>query len=689
MGNYEELKQAVSEVIKSNGNQEITGDILQNILLTIISTIGGNAAFTGLANPDTNPGTPDQYVFYIAYTEGDYVNFNNIHVDNKEAVIIYNKNNTWERKRIYQDMQHMTNFPFFNASLSFTGEVENSADTIVLEKIPKAYILDSYLKIKVIKSEYNLKYRLAFYNNSNSNIYIGSWTDAEYDAKLPDDCAFITIGLRAYKSDGSVMYSEEKSMPFWLSSYLLINTIDVTYQSYHSINDFFAGTVYEGTITFSQSSKHSPCIEIPDGISTLYFKPKEDVFTNRIVYYDANFAYLGQDNGLGTKFLYSSVVLENAKYFRIVVAYKDDRPNPEYEIPNDYIQTNIKVNYVTPNKVNAENVSVDIPKSIETTFVRIWIAEKSQVKFKVVCVEANAEKQVLYYNKETFGFVDFFVPPICGDVQNYFIKEIAGQIDKIEFIKEKRERKQLGFESWAHLGYDSISPSNTISSYKLAGICGFDGCVANPLLTSDGDIICYHVGSKTLTNDNGLTYISLSAEEVQGKTIAEMTSYNAGLIYSEAYKDDFVPTFDEYCYICSTYNMRPILSTHINNTTMMNKILSYFKKYNLLNKAVVRSYYLEILQTAYSILGNKCGYLLDNAVWNDSNISAFISADLGEAQKFVSFEPAGYSTLTNENRNTLIDNNIRFGSDPITNLSQLQDYIKDGVTINTTDYLIF
>lgn len=39
MGNYEQLKQAVSDVIKTNGNQEITGAILQSALLSIISII--------------------------------------------------------------------------------------------------------------------------------------------------------------------------------------------------------------------------------------------------------------------------------------------------------------------------------------------------------------------------------------------------------------------------------------------------------------------------------------------------------------------------------------------------------------------------------------------------------------------------------------------------------------------------
>lgn len=97
MGNYEQLKQAVSDVIKTNGNQEITGAILQNTLLTIISTVGNNATFAGIATPDTNPSTPDENIFYFATTKGRYVNFGGIEVNN-EAVILQNKNNTWKKK---------------------------------------------------------------------------------------------------------------------------------------------------------------------------------------------------------------------------------------------------------------------------------------------------------------------------------------------------------------------------------------------------------------------------------------------------------------------------------------------------------------------------------------------------------------------------------------------------------------
>lgn len=96
MGNYEQLKQAIANVVKSNGNQEITGQILQNALLTIISTVGSGATFAGIATPTTNPGTPDQNVFYIAYEDGIYSNFGSVVLKN-EVAIFTNGNGIWQK----------------------------------------------------------------------------------------------------------------------------------------------------------------------------------------------------------------------------------------------------------------------------------------------------------------------------------------------------------------------------------------------------------------------------------------------------------------------------------------------------------------------------------------------------------------------------------------------------------------
>ena len=99
MGGYTELKAAIAAVIKTNGNNEITGAILQNVLNTIVSTVGANRAFAGIADANTNPGTPDGNVFYVAYTAGNYVSFVSgstyITVKPGELAILYNSTANW------------------------------------------------------------------------------------------------------------------------------------------------------------------------------------------------------------------------------------------------------------------------------------------------------------------------------------------------------------------------------------------------------------------------------------------------------------------------------------------------------------------------------------------------------------------------------------------------------------------
>ena len=87
MGNYEKLKAAVAAVIKQNGNKEITGQIMQNTLLSMISNIGANSTFAGVATPKTVPGTPDQNVFYLAGTPGVYANFGGYEL--KQGIVMF------------------------------------------------------------------------------------------------------------------------------------------------------------------------------------------------------------------------------------------------------------------------------------------------------------------------------------------------------------------------------------------------------------------------------------------------------------------------------------------------------------------------------------------------------------------------------------------------------------------------
>lgn len=92
MGNYSTLKNAIQTTIKQNGNNEITGALLQDALLSMINSLGAGYQFAGIATPSTNPGTPDQRVFYITGQPGVYSNFGGASVT-KLGVLYYDT--TW------------------------------------------------------------------------------------------------------------------------------------------------------------------------------------------------------------------------------------------------------------------------------------------------------------------------------------------------------------------------------------------------------------------------------------------------------------------------------------------------------------------------------------------------------------------------------------------------------------------
>lgn len=93
---------------KNNGNQEITGQILQNTLNSIVNSVGENATFAGVATPTTNPGTPDGPVFYLATTPGTYSNFGGIEIAPGEAVIL-EWGGSWTKK--HPVLQQLKNLP--------------------------------------------------------------------------------------------------------------------------------------------------------------------------------------------------------------------------------------------------------------------------------------------------------------------------------------------------------------------------------------------------------------------------------------------------------------------------------------------------------------------------------------------------------------------------------------------------
>ena len=88
MANYNLLKADIDAKVYQNGKQEITGENLNSVLNQMVTTLGAEYQFAGVATIDTNPGTPDAKVFYIANGKGTYTNFGGLEVTEDEVVVL-------------------------------------------------------------------------------------------------------------------------------------------------------------------------------------------------------------------------------------------------------------------------------------------------------------------------------------------------------------------------------------------------------------------------------------------------------------------------------------------------------------------------------------------------------------------------------------------------------------------------
>ena len=74
---YDQIKESIKAVIKENGNYEITGNVLQAVLLSMVDTLGPEYQFLGIATKSTVPVVVEGNSFYITNEVGTYTNFKN------------------------------------------------------------------------------------------------------------------------------------------------------------------------------------------------------------------------------------------------------------------------------------------------------------------------------------------------------------------------------------------------------------------------------------------------------------------------------------------------------------------------------------------------------------------------------------------------------------------------------------
>ena len=205
MSNYNTLKSAIADVVKQNGNNEITGELLQQALLSMINSLGVGYQFVGIATPSTNPGTPDQNVFYIASEVGTYANFDNLAVADNE-VAIFKYNGTWAKETTgaatAAQLNQLGQQVFDGANL-YTEDgliyVSNGSEAISAYSYKRTGFIPlanaEIVKIKGIRGSASAAAIFFYDENKNpiedSGLPLINQTPSEYNASIPENAAYL------------------------------------------------------------------------------------------------------------------------------------------------------------------------------------------------------------------------------------------------------------------------------------------------------------------------------------------------------------------------------------------------------------------------------------------------------------------------------------------------------------------
>ena len=217
MANWTTLKAAIADVIKTNGNQEITGVALQNTLNSIISAVGENATFAGIATPVTNPGTPDGPVFYIAAQTGVYSNFEGITVENEVAILLWKT--SW--KKLLTNIAPLSDISLIravldNVKLNSTGKnkinLSNKINSHFLNLSgnlvsSSSYCVSNYIEIKSSTQYYISKTNVGGANHIiyDKNLNVLS-TTKDGAVTTPSDAKYIRLSISTNALDTAMLF---------------------------------------------------------------------------------------------------------------------------------------------------------------------------------------------------------------------------------------------------------------------------------------------------------------------------------------------------------------------------------------------------------------------------------------------------------------------------------------------------
>lgn len=225
MSNYSQIKGIIDAAVYENHQQAITGDAMNTVLNGMVSQLGAHYKYKGYASPATDPGAPDENVFYLATEQGTYPNFGGLSLT--KPLGVFKWDGSWTLDQIAIDTGTA-------AGLLEKVNANTAAINAINAKIPPEASTDNKLADKAYVDR-----AVA----TNTGTFVGTFGSV---SELPTDD--IKANDYAYVVEDGVFKRYKYNGTEWLYEYSLDNTafsdyvkaVNITAQGI--VFDFAAGT---------------------------------------------------------------------------------------------------------------------------------------------------------------------------------------------------------------------------------------------------------------------------------------------------------------------------------------------------------------------------------------------------------------------------------------------------------------
>lgn len=358
MSKWSTLKAAIANVIKTNRNQEITGSVLQSVLNNIVSSLGENYQFVGIATASTNPGTPDGNVFYIA-GEGTYTNFSGLVIGVGQLGIL-KWNGSWSKQvlelgvskptcviKSYNDAKtwgyNLEYGKYFNSALNKANDAFSACIEIDLSNIEK---------IEVV-------------NLNNNNAVYNVFVDSEnaVQKRITEKSGTFTIEENYKKALLTFSWSLQFSIIIRFKEYYVLNSLKYTDNKADEALNYFREIIADYSNTDWEDGYISSYPNVQQ-----FDTWKHKVFARPL---DANEIYI-EAVGSGTAIVYFVGKSENVISKYNFVASGIDAVNAgKFNIPTDCVKIAVnskKINFA--NKIQLIKTKDDANRTLTRALTR-------------------------------------------------------------------------------------------------------------------------------------------------------------------------------------------------------------------------------------------------------------------------------------------------------------------------------